>query len=75
MLESGLGVAEAQIVGSWVRNRRFGGSSSRMDQSTECGLVAGEVPGHLMGTAEVLLSKALNPQLLGALLQGAAPSL
>ena len=43
--------------------------------STECGLVAGEVPVHLLGTAEVPLSKAPNPQLLGALDYVAAPSL
>lgn len=36
----------------------------------EYGLLAGEAPVRLLGTAEVPVSKALNPQLLGVLVQG-----
>lgn len=32
---------------------------------TECGLVAGEVPVHLLGVVDVSLSKTANPEMLG----------
>merc|ERR1712035_153561 len=60
------GVAVAQSIGTWVGNRRVACSSPRPDQNMERGLVAGEVPVHLLGTAKVPLSKAPNPQPLGA---------
>merc|ERR1712035_250781 len=59
------GAAVAQSIGTWLGNRRVAGSSPRPDQNMERGLVAGEVSVHLLGTAEVPLSKAPNPQLLG----------
>lgn len=39
-----------------------------MDHSvTKCGLVAGEVPVHLLGVVEVSLSKTANLEMLGVL--------
>lgn len=42
----------AQSVGGWVGKQSLGGV-----------LVTGDVPGHLQGTANVPLSKVLNPQM------------
>lgn len=42
-----------------------GRHKSSTDHSVQCGLVAGVVPVHLLGTAMVPLRKALNPKLLG----------
>lgn len=47
-------VAVAQSVGTRLGNGQF-------QSSTACGLVAGEVRVHLLGTVELPLSKALNP--------------
>lgn len=47
-------MAVAQSVGSWVGNRRVTGSKSPYGPKYGGGLVVGEVPVHLLGTAKVL---------------------
>ena len=46
------------------------GSSPRIDQVLSVIMVAGAMPVCLLGTAKVPLSKAPNPQLLGAPVSG-----
>lgn len=46
---------------TWLRNQRDTVSDPPYRSSMECGPAAGEVIVNLLGTADVLLGKALNP--------------